>query len=599
VVIEVGQMLGRYKMAAKLGNGAFGSVWLAEDTWLSKRVALKIPHNQEQDFSKLIEEPKLLAAMDHPNIIKLLTVDKVEGIIFMVMEYVEGSSLKERIAKGPMAVPEVLDLARGMLEALAYAHQKGLVHRDLKPANILLTMEGLVKITDFGTAHAILTGEETIAAGTLFYMPKEQLMGRVTPSSDIYAVGVMIYEMLTGKLPFFDESGSKLIQKILSETAPPDPAVIRSDIPPELSRLIRRALMPDVRLRWKKAEEFIEAIDAFRAGKAVPEAPMPVPPPLPAYEKFSRRIPKLADSLNLTHWFEYEKALGGRGRSGAQFLLPSGLTFGVEGELFVTDSIRNCVLIFDRNGEYGGAIGSEGGILDQGVRFRTPSGIVADRDGLLYVTDTKNCRVVIFTRGEELIKQFGRPVVVMGVHAEKGIIGFNYPRGLALDEAGGLLYVSDTGNNRLRCFTMGGLPVATFGSLGDRTNELNAPLGIATGSGGKLYVADSQNFRIQVFEKEFRFVETIGRRGTNPGEFTHPPASMFVTANDELIVCDDTDRLHVFGADGRFIGMITGPRTAGLPPKYISVACREGEDLFAVDENGCQIHCFTWREKPR
>jgi len=593
-------MLGRYRLTAKIGSGAFGSVWLAEDTWLSKRVALKIPHNQEQDFSKLMEEPKLLATMDHPNIIKLFTVEKADNTMFMVMEFVEGASLKDKMAKGPMPVEDVMRYSLEILSGLAYSHQKGLVHRDMKPANILMTGDGKVKITDFGTAHAIQAGAETIAAGTLFYMPKEQLMGRVIPASDLYSVAVMMYEMLTGKLPFFDETGSKLIQKIMAETPAPDISTVNPAIPPALSSIVRRGMSADLRIRYKKAEDFISVLQAFRDGKPVEDAPSQPPPLIPAYEQTSRKVPKMAETFNLTHQFEFTKGIGTRGRTKGQFLLPSALAFGEDGVVYVADAIRASIIAYDREGLFDGVWGYEGGVMERDLTFHNPSAVAVDRVGLIYVADTKNSRIVIFNRVSEIIKQFGRPVVVMGIHEEqKDIIGFNYPRGLALDEEGGLLYVSDTGNNRLRLFTMGGMPVSTFGGLGDRTGEFNTPLGLSVGPGGRLFVADSQNFRIQVFERSFRFVEAIGRRGNGPGEFNHPPVSVFATISGEILVCDDTDRIHVFGEDGKFLGNISGPRNMLPIPKYFAAALRDSNELFAVDENGCTIHCFNYREKVR
>jgi serine/threonine-protein kinase len=600
VAHEIGQLLGKYKLTAKIGSGAFGSVWLAEDTWLSKRVALKIPHNQDQDFSKLMEEPKLLATMDHPNIIKLFTVEKADSTIFMVMEFVEGANLKDKMAKGRMPLDEALGITLEILSGLSYAHQKGLVHRDMKPANILMTGKGQVKITDFGTAHAIETGGETIAAGTLFYMPKEQLVGRVIPASDLYSVAVMMYEMMTGKLPFFDDNGTKLIQKIMSGAPAPDAASVNHDIPLQLSAIIRRGMSSDLRIRYSRAEDFISALKAFREGKPVEEAPAPPPPPLAAYETLSRKVPKLVETLNLSHEFAFVKALGTRGRTKGQFLLPSALAFGPEGVVYVADAIRAAIIAYDREGLFDGCWGHEGGVMEGDITFHNPSAVAVDRDGQIYVADTKNSRIVIFNRASEIIKQFGRPVVVMGIHEEqKGIIGFNYPRGMAIDEEGGLLYVADTGNNRLRLFTMGGMPVSVFGGLGDRTGEFNTPLGLAVGPAGRLYVTDSQNYRIQVFERSFRFVESIGKKGGGPGEFSRPPVSVFATIGGELMVCDDTDRIHVFGEDGKFLGNISGPRNLLPIPKYFAVAMRDSNDLFAVDENGCTVHCFNYREKAR
>jgi DNA-binding beta-propeller fold protein YncE len=595
--VKSGEMLGRYRLISEIGSGSFGAVWLSEDTWLSKRVALKIPHNQTLDFGKLLAEPKLLAALEHPNIIKLFTVEKESGTMFMVMEFVDGHSLRDRLKAGPIPQADALDIISGILGALAYAHQKGIVHRDLKPGNILMTPQGQIKITDFGTARALGSGEETVAAGTLFYMPKEQLLGRVTPASDIYSVGVMLFEMLTGKLPFFDDTGSKVIQKILSNEPPPNPQSLNPEIPDPLSAIILRALERDLTRRWKRAEDMLAALDAFRAGQPIPDAPAAPLPAHPVYEKFSRKVPRLADTLGRTQDFAFKTALGTRGRQDGQFMLPTGVAIDGQGRVLVCDAVRNQVVVMDYTGKFQKVLGMEGSLLDQGLRFHNPSAVAVDRNGRMYACDTKNCRIMVFGMDGELILQFGRPLVVVGLHEEKGVIGLNYPRGLALDEEEGLIYVADSGNNRLKVFSMEGLPIQTFGGWGDRTGEFNSPIGLAVGAQGRLYVVDSQNYRIQVFERGFRLLETFGRRGGNGGEFSHPPTGIAITVNEELAVCDDTDKMQVMTATGAFLGFVTGPRSGTMVPKYYNAAFSESEEIFAADEYGCQIHHFTLKEK--
>jgi len=599
MAVKPGQMLDRYKAIQEIGTGSFGGVWLAEDTWLNKRVALKIPHNQSIDFNKLLAEPKLLAALDHPNIIKLLTVEKTPEAMFLVMEFVEGKSLRERLNQGPIPVDEAVGIARAILDALAHAHQKGVVHRDLKPANILLTPQGQVKITDFGTAHALRSGEETVAAGTLFYMSKEQLLGRVLPASDLYSVGVILFEMLTGTLPFTDETGSKVIQKILSNMAAPDVHALNPAVPVGLASIVRRALDRDLDRRYKRAEEMLEALDAWKAGKPLPEAPAPVPLPHPAYDQFSRKVPRLSGALGVTHVFAYKAAYGSRGRGNGQFMLPTGVAMDGTGRLYISDAIRADIQILDRTGKYLRRMGSEGSIIEDGLKLLNPSALAVDRKNRTWVADTKNSRIMVAAENGEMDLQFGRPLVVVGLHDEQGTIGFNYPRGLALDLEEGLVYVADTGNNRLRLFNAEGVPVQTFGTRGDRPGEFNAPLGLAVGAAGRLYVADSQNYRIQIFDRGFRFLESFGKRGGGPGEFYHPPTHAAVTIHGEVLVCDDSDKMHVFSDAGKFIAYVAAPRAASPTPKYFSAAFSEGEDLYAVDENGCQVHHFVYKDKEK
>ncbi len=607
MAVKPGQMLDRYKMIELIGSGAFGGVWLAEDSWLSKRVALKIPHNQTMDFSKLIAEPKMLAALEHPNIIKLLTVEKASDTLFMVMEYVEGENLRDRLKGGPLPVPEALDIIWEILEALAYAHQKGVVHRDLKPGNILITPQDQIKITDFGTAHALQAGEETVAAGTLFYMSKEQLMGHVTPASDLYSVGVLLFEMLTGKLPFYGETSAKVMQKILSNDPPPDATSLNPEIPAALSAIISRALDKDLKRRWQMAEEMLEALEAFKAGRPIPgvdssadgsrtkplEAmPAPSKPP-------SRKVLRLADTFGSTHEYVLQAEYGERGKGEGQFMLPNGVAVDGTGRILVTDAIRAQVHVLDTSGCFLSVLGSEGTVMERGLRFLNPSGIATDGQGRMYVCDTKNCRIQILSAEGDLVLQFGRPLVVIGIHEEGKVAGFNYPRGVAVDEEEGLIYVADTGNNRLRSFNMQGKPVKTFGGHGERPGEFNAPLGLALDSQGRLYVADSQNHRIQVFERGFRFKEAFGRRGLGEGKFYHAPTSVAVSPSDELVVCDDSDRMHLLSGTGGFLGYIHGPRTGTVPPKYYAAAFSESGDIFAVDEHGCRLHHFAYRVKQR
>ncbi len=595
--VAPGAMIGRYKVVAELGTGSFGSVWLAVDTWLAKKVALKVPHNQKLDASKLLAEPKLLAGLEHPNIVRLLTVEKTDDLMFMVMEYVEGRSLRERLAGGPVPVPEAVDIARAMLEALGHAHQKGVVHRDLKPANILITPAGQVKITDFGTAHALHTGgEETVAAGTLFYMSKEQLLGRVLPASDLYSVGVMLFEMLTGRLPFFDETGARVIQKILSAEPAPDAASINKAVPAALGMIVRRAMERDLAARWKTAGEFLAGLDAWKAGKPVADAVAAAPHP--AYETFSRRLPKLAETLNKTHHFVFRAAVGSRGRAEGQMSLPVSVAIDPgTGRIFVTDAIRGHVQVYDREGKPRARLGSEGTMIEDGLRFHNPTAIAADGNGRLYVCDTKNCRIQVLTMEGQSVATFGRPLVVVGLHEDKGVVGFNYPRGLALDEAEGILYVADSGNNRIKAFNVEGAPIQTFGGFGERAGEFNAPLGIAIGAAGRIYVADSQNFRVQVFERGFKFVESLGRRGTGPGEFSQPPVTVAVGPTGEVLVCDDTDRIQVFGENAAHLGIISAARTLSPSPKYYSVTPVGADELLAVDEHGCQIHRYAYEAR--
>ena len=159
-----GQMLGKYRILSPLGSGGFGTVYLAEDTWIDKKVALKVAHRQQGlDFGQLLREPRLLASLNHPNIVSVLTALKEEGIFFIVMEYVPGETLESIVVReGALDIPRALDFTCQICNALDHAHSQGVIHRDLRPGNVLVTEQGLAKVADFGTSRFL----EIAAHGT-------------------------------------------------------------------------------------------------------------------------------------------------------------------------------------------------------------------------------------------------------------------------------------------------------------------------------------------------------------------------------------------------------------------------------------------------
>ena len=149
-----GQIIGKYKILATIGSGGFGTVYLAEDIWIDKKVALKVPHKQGVDFGELLREPRLLATLNHPNIVAILTAEKQDNIFFIVMEFVPGETLEAIIAReGALDLPLALDYTCQICNAVDYAHRHGVLHRDLRPSNMLVAERGLLKVADFGTSR--------------------------------------------------------------------------------------------------------------------------------------------------------------------------------------------------------------------------------------------------------------------------------------------------------------------------------------------------------------------------------------------------------------------------------------------------------------
>ena len=219
-----GQIIGKYKILSTIGSGGFGTVYLAEDTWIDKKVALKVPHKQGLDFGELLREPRLLASLNHPNIVTILTAEKQENVFFIVMEFVPGETLEAIIARdGALDLPQALDYTCQICNAVDHAHRHGVLHRDLRPANVLVSDNGMLKVADFGTSRFLeIAAHGTTVIGSPPYMAPEQFHGKAVFASDVYSVGVTMYQMLTGVLPYDTPSPADLDRLMRGElvTAP-------------------------------------------------------------------------------------------------------------------------------------------------------------------------------------------------------------------------------------------------------------------------------------------------------------------------------------------------------------------------------------------
>ncbi len=267
-----------------------GVVFRAEDTKLRRTVALKfLPEKIGRDpqaKKRFLREAQAAAILDHPNICPVYEVDESEGEMFLTMAFIEGRSLKDRIAEGPLPLIEVLNIAVQVCEGLEAAHDKGVVHRDVKPANIMLNREGQVRITDFGLASleggADLTRPQTVL-GTAAYMSPEQVRGEKTDGrTDIWSFGSTLFEMTTGRRPFVGEHGQAVRNEILNE-APPNPSVLRPDIPAGLEEVILKCLRKSAADRFPEFESLLEVLqgDSVRRPSAAAE-PAPSPDALPS-----------------------------------------------------------------------------------------------------------------------------------------------------------------------------------------------------------------------------------------------------------------------------------------------------------------------------
>jgi serine/threonine-protein kinase len=259
------QTFGKYKILSSLGSGGFGSVYLAEDTYIKKKVALKVPHKQNLDFTELLKEPRLLASMSHPNIVTVLTAEKHKKTFFIVMEYVKGETLEQIILReGALDLKRALDYTCQICNAVDHAHRAGVLHRDLRPGNMLVSEKGLLKVTDFGTSRFLeIAAHGTTVIGSPPYMAPEQFHGKAVFASDVYSVGVTMYQMLTGELPYGTPAPADIGRLMRGELVS-SPRLKNRKIPEAISDIILKALAPDLTSRYQRASELLS--DTLAAG---------------------------------------------------------------------------------------------------------------------------------------------------------------------------------------------------------------------------------------------------------------------------------------------------------------------------------------------
>ncbi|OFV97802.1 MAG: hypothetical protein A3F68_13100, partial [Acidobacteria bacterium RIFCSPLOWO2_12_FULL_54_10] len=269
--LKIGDAIGDYKIVAVLGAGGMGQVYKVQNTLSHRMEAMKIvlPSLLEspEQSERFLREIRLQASLDHPNIATLHTALRQEDQILMVMELVEGTSLQALLEKRPLSAQEAVGFTLQALSALAYAHEHGIVHRDIKPANIMLTREGAVKLMDFGIARLVQDRKLTVSGatiGSLFYMSPEQILGNadIDHRSDLYSLGVTLYECVTGQRPFQGESDYVILSAHLSQ-APPAPRDVKPDIPEDLNRVILKSLAKNRDERYQSAQEFHDDLQKF------------------------------------------------------------------------------------------------------------------------------------------------------------------------------------------------------------------------------------------------------------------------------------------------------------------------------------------------
>jgi serine/threonine protein kinase len=264
--------IGKYKIISQVGEGAMGVVYRALDPVLNRTVAIKVMSDaiaRDDDLrGRFLREAQAAGSLQHPNVITIYDCGEVDGHLFIAMEFVEGEDLEEVLRRHvSLTIINKIDIVIDVLGGLSYAHKRGIVHRDIKPANIRIDEEGRARIMDFGIAHLSSSNmtRTGVMVGTPAYMAPEQIVGApITAATDLFSVGAVLYELLTGVKPFHADTLQSVMYKIVSQPSPELPA--NSGVPPAMNEIVGKALSKDPANRYASATEMANALTAFRAG---------------------------------------------------------------------------------------------------------------------------------------------------------------------------------------------------------------------------------------------------------------------------------------------------------------------------------------------
>lgn len=651
---------GRYKILAEIGRGGMGIVYQALDQRDNTLVAIKqlvmtnIDPAKEQEFrDRFKREAATASRLKHPNIVTVYDVSTDSGTYFYVMEYLEGHSLRRELElKGGRLTPhQYWPIFAQVVEGLSFAHSMNVVHRDVKPDNIFLLNDGRVKITDFGIARSADDFEQTnltktgVMMGTLAYVSPEQLQDakNVDHRADIFSLGVVSYESLSGVVPFTGDGIAQTIVKIVSQEEKPL-HILLPYISLETSAAVTKALRKRARERFRSVKEFARDFQKS-LGDQAPDistiAPASVPAPGSAcghntdpggYQvpesirqlrqqssepdhntptDFGQRSDHLGDidtaqtiaptsSLNFK---APEISLKSRiapapqesqpskpihifdshGKNRVKLVEPSVVCYR-SGSVIVGDTATRKVHVYSFEGRWvGDLVVTDADTKTRGGSLTKPSGIAIDLKGRVYVVDSSDPYVRVFDSKGVFVKEF------CNIQGKEGGL-----QGIAVDSTG-LIYLSDITNACIQVFQSElGLWMRKIDCKGKAEADLQLPSGIAIDRANQLYCADYGASRIFVFNKSGNLLRSFGSKGNGPGQF-NVPRSVAVDKNDKIYVLDSLNhRIQVFGPTGNLFyifggrgsepGKFIGPSDISIDP--------ENNFLYVADKGNQRIQVF-------
>jgi serine/threonine-protein kinase len=530
-------LAGRYQLDNKIAEGGFAEVWKGFDLKLRRAVAVKRPKPGRVVGERFVAEARRVAGLKHPGVVPVFDVGQDGKAYFIVSELVEGGSLADRIAENRPGTQEAVRIVAEVADTLAYAHGRGFVHKDIKPGNILIDHHGRALLTDFGIARSPGDGADANASfGTLAYMAPEQVEGKTTDHrADIYGLGAVLYELLTGQLPYTADDPVELRRRIVSGPPPVDPAT--TGVPVWLAGACCKCLARNPADRYQDAARLASDLRAAHG----------------FHPRFRRRTFLVAGvaaliGAGVVSWRVWPKAVNTEPpvKSGERWerigvigkgvlQAPVGVAWDRDGNLLVTNGGLGRVSVLDRAGKLVREFGEPGRQVHQ---LRHPHHICTTSAGNIVVTDHGNDRVLIFRQDGSWLKSFGESGSELGQ--------FHQPKGIACADHDSL-YVVDNKNHRIQVFDAGGKPLKQFGKQGADPGQLQSPTGLALWQ-KKVYVSDTGNRRVQVFDQDGRFVRVLRDQKIEA-------QGLSVQPDGRLLVADTLNRcVSIFDNEGGYVG---------------------------------------------